>query len=403
MIRRLRVPGASLLVGSALFNFASGGYAISLGQGLYESTGSVAAFTAVVVIEYVAPILLGAFAGSLSDRVNAALLCLWSAALAAMSLTIYLLVPGALPAMAIALGVAINFLRPFYRAGIFAAGARSVRSSELPRYNVQWTVSVQAGQILGGAAAGFIVSFAGTDAALAVAAAAFACSALAMGVARSRVAPLPSRDSQDRTGWVTLLRDFAGKPRRIASLLLVGVDFVTISAFMVALAPIVARVFEDPLWLGILDMLFALGAVAVMLIGFGQRETETSLRRVVSFGYFIQIVGVLLLAAGAGWRVADALLVCIGALVVGAGVAVSSSQQVSILQRAVVSEAVGKVGALRQAVIGVVTVLALPVIGAVMGISLAGAYLSLSVLLALCLCLNVALIRLGALSSHDAG
>ncbi|MFC3848773.1 MFS transporter [Corynebacterium hansenii] len=390
---RQRIPGAPLLAGSGLFNFASGGYAIALGQGLFESTGSVAAFTAVVIMEYLGPIILGAVAGSLSDRVNAALLCLWSAALAAVSVTAYLLVPGAVTAAAVTLGIVINILRPFYRAGIFAAGARSVDPADLPQYNMRWTVSVQAGQILGGAAAGFLLSFGGVNAALAAAAVAFGLSAVAMAIARSGVAPLPDVGDHEQAGWRALLRDAVGQPRRFIAVLLIGADFVTISTFTVALAPLVERVFGDTLWLGILDALFALGAGGVALIGFGGRTTESALRNAISRGYITQVAGLLVIASGTVVPAAGRLLVCAGALVLGAGVAVSSSQQVSILQRAVGTGAVGKIGALRQAVIGVLTVLALPVIGAVLGVSLTAAYLLVGALLVLCLGVNVWLLR----------
>ena len=60
-----RWPGFRLLAGSLLFNLASGCFTITLGQALFEKSESVSAFTGVVVIEYLVPILLGAIAGSL--------------------------------------------------------------------------------------------------------------------------------------------------------------------------------------------------------------------------------------------------------------------------------------------------------------------------------------------------
>ncbi|MDO4632134.1 MAG: hypothetical protein Q4A82_07630 [Corynebacterium sp.] len=144
-MRIRRIPGFSLLTGSLLFNFASGCYTIVLGQSLFESTGSVLAFTAVVCIEYVGPILLSAIAGSLSDKVNAALLCMWASLLASLSLIAYVAFLNAIPTAAIILGIAINILRPFYRAGIFAAGPRTIRLKDLPQYNLRWTVSVHIG------------------------------------------------------------------------------------------------------------------------------------------------------------------------------------------------------------------------------------------------------------------
>lgn len=386
----MRVPGASLLSGSTWFNFASGCYTITLGQALFEATGSVAAFTAVVVIEYIGPIVLGAVAGSVSDRVNASLLCMWSAAAAAVAVIAYLLFPGSVPAAAVALGIVINVVRPFYRAGIFAAGSRSLNPAELPRYNLRWTVSVQAGQIVGGAVAGVMLSVASAGAAFAAAAGAFALSALSMWVARGNVRPTP-RAAADRSGWLDLLRDIAGKPRRLVSLLLIGTDFVTISAFTVALAPLVSQVFGSTIWLGILDGLFALGAIAVSMIGLGRWSADSYLRHVISVGYSIQIIGVLLLVAGVSWNAADAALVCTGALIVGAGVATSSSQQVTILQRTVDEGSVGKAGAMRQAVIGLVTALVLPLIGVALGVSLLWAYLVVVAVLMLGIGVNLGL------------
>ena len=45
-------PACALLAGSMLFNLASGCFTITLGQALFEKSGSVSAFTGVVVIEF---------------------------------------------------------------------------------------------------------------------------------------------------------------------------------------------------------------------------------------------------------------------------------------------------------------------------------------------------------------
>jgi uncharacterized membrane protein len=64
----------------------------------------------------------------------------------------------------------------------------------------------------------------------------------------------------------------------------------------------------------------------------------------------------------------------LGAVLLGLGVAVSSSQQVSILQTWARSSTIGKVGALRQAVIGLTTAMTLPVVGHMVDVDLAAAY-----------------------------
>jgi hypothetical protein len=52
-----------------------------------------------------------------------------------------------------------------------------------------------------------------------------------------------------------------------------------------------------------------------------------------------------------------------GTVLLGLGVTVSSSQQVSILQTCAKASTIGRVGALRQAVIGLTTAVTLPVVG----------------------------------------
>ena len=63
-----------------------------------------------------------------------------------------------------------------------------------------------------------------------------------------------------------------------------------------------------------------------------------------------------------------------GAILLGLGVAVSSSQQVSILQAWAKSSTIGRVGALRQAVIGLTAATTLPVVGFLVDRDLAAAF-----------------------------
>jgi hypothetical protein len=78
-----------------------------------------------------------------------------------------------------------------------------------------------------------------------------------------------------------------------------------------------------------------------------------------------------------------------GAVLLGLGVAVSSSQQVSILQTWARSSTIGKVGALRQAVIGLTTAMTLPVVGHMVDINLTAAYGAVVVVLVVGVILNV--------------
>ena len=103
-----RWPGLRLLAGSTMFNLASGCYTITLGQALFEKSGSVSAFTGIVVIEYMVPMILGALAGSMADRINPAVVCAVASIVPALSLIAYLVAPAGLLVVA---GVAIGLDR----------------------------------------------------------------------------------------------------------------------------------------------------------------------------------------------------------------------------------------------------------------------------------------------------
>jgi hypothetical protein len=377
-----------------LFNLASGCYTITLGQALFEKSGSVSAFTGIVVIEYIVPVILGALAGSLADRINPAVVCAVASIVPALSLIAYLVAPtGLLVAAGVAIGLIINLARPFYRAGIFAVGPRSLDATNLPRYNMRWTVSVQAGQIVGGAVAGGFLWAAGPKWAFLAAAAAYALAAYALASARSTMSTtLDDEESTDDTGWDSVLREAISSKRSVLSLLLLGVDFLTIAAFNVALAPLVQRLYGNESWLGILDVCFAVGAVVAPVLW--ARYASVSTRQAVTSGFAIQIAGfaTIALAMELGGTVGQSG-VPFGAVLLGLGVAVSSSQQVSILQTWARSSTIGKVGALRQAVIGLTTAMTLPVVGHMVDVDLAAAYATVAGVLVVGIVVNVGIAR----------
>jgi hypothetical protein len=263
-----RWPGVRLLAGSTLFNLASGCYTITLGQALFEKSGSVSAFTGIVVIEYIVPVILGAVAGSMADRINPAVVCAIASIIPALSLIAYVVAPvGLLVVAGVAIGLVINLARPFYRAGIFAVGPRSLDPADLPRYNMRWTVSVQAGQIVGGAVAGGFLWAAGPKWAFLAAAVSYALAAYALASARSTMSSTHEDDGGTHdAGWGSVLREAVSSARSVLSLLLLGVDFLTIAAFNVALAPLVHRLYRNESWLGILDVCFAAGAIVVPVL-----------------------------------------------------------------------------------------------------------------------------------------
>jgi hypothetical protein len=388
-----RCPGFRPLAGSMLFNVASGCFTITLGQALFERSGSVSAFTGVVVIEYLVPILLGAVAGSMADRINPAVVCAVASIVPALALMGYVVAPAGLVIMGVAIGLIVNLIRPFYRAGIFAVGPRSLDPVDLPRYNMRWTVSVQAGQIVGGAIAGAFLWAAGPKWAFFAAATAYALAAYALASARSMVSTMHEGDGDTRDGWISVLREALESPWSVLSLLLLGVDFLTIAAFNVALAPLVHQLYGNESWLGILDVCFAVGAIVAPSL-WARYSSSVSSRAAVTSGFAIQIVGFATITLGleSGGALGQSA-VPLGAALLGLGVAVSSSQQVSILQYGAKSSTLGRIGALRQAVIGLTTATTLPVVGYLVDKDLAAAYGGVVALLALGAVVNMGVTR----------
>lgn len=395
-------PGVRLLAGSVLFNLASGCLTIALGQALFATSGSVSAFTGIVVVEFAVPVLLGALAGSLADRCNPAAVCAMASFVPALALFGYLVAPaGLLIAAGVAVGIIVNLARPFYRAAIFAVGPRSLDAADLPTYNMRWTVSVQAGQLAGGAIAGLFLWAAGPPWAFLAAALAYGAAAYALATARNSMSPTADDEPADETGWGAVLREAVANRQTVLSLLLLGVDFLTIAAFNVALAPLVHRLYGSELWLGLLDVCFAVGALVAPALW--ARYSAAAARLAVTIGFGLQLLGfgVIALAVevvgtlgqwAAPW----------GAVLLGLGVAVSSSQQVSILQTWAKASTIGKVGALRQAVIGLTTAVTLPIVGYLVDVNLTVGYLAVVVVLAAGVFVNIRVARREALPTPAA-
>jgi hypothetical protein len=119
-----------------------------------------------------------------------------------------------------------------------------------------------------------------------------------------------------------------------------------------------------------------------------------SSRAAVTSGFAIQIVGFATIALGleSGGALGQSA-VPLGAALLGLGVAVSSSQQVSILQHGAKSSTLGRIGALRQAVIGLTTATVLPVVGYLVDKDLVAAYGGVVAFLALGAVVNIGVAR----------
>ena len=151
------------------------------------------------MIEFIVPVIWGLWPGA-SPTVSTPPWCVQSRrSFPRSALLAYLVAPAGLLVVGVAIGLIINLVRPFYRAGIFAVGPRSLDPADLPRYNMRWTVSVQAGQIVGGAVAGAFLWAAGPKWAFLAAAVAYALAAYALASARSAISTTPDGTARPTT------------------------------------------------------------------------------------------------------------------------------------------------------------------------------------------------------------
>src|SRR4029453_17162941 len=126
-----------------------------------------------------------------------------------------------------------------------------------------------------------------------------AVAAYALASARATMSTTPDDDGTTHdTGWASVLREAISSTPAVLSLLLLGVDFLTIAAFNVALAPLVHRLYGNESWLGILDVCFAVGAVVAPVLW--ARCTSASTRQAVTSGFAIQIAGFATIALAMG-------------------------------------------------------------------------------------------------------
>jgi hypothetical protein len=404
-------PGAAYLFSSLAYNIGSGCYAVALGQSLFEQTNSPSAFVVVLVVEYLMPVVLGVSAGSLVDRGDPARVAAIVCGLTSVAVGAYAVLLDGSVVIGIALGILVNLVRPFYRVAIFTLGPLTLAGTELRRYNARWIASVQAGQILGGALAGLVLWIAPVAVAFPVAAAAFALSAASFLVGRATLGmALRRRDetgagaARSRRGWGATLRKLLHNRSGQVALLLIGVDFITIAVFTALLAPLVANLFGGRAgWIGILDALFAVGAI-VGAVFCDRLTARLDVNHAASLGYAGQVLGLAGLAGSVplGPTRTSSLLTCAAALLIGAGVAISSSQQLTVLQGLASAGETGKIGAIRQGAIGLTTAVTLPLVGLLATYSLGVAYAATAALLATALCANQLRSRLPRLPA-DAG
>jgi MFS family permease len=247
-------------------NVARGALLLSLGMYLYRETGSLWAFAANVVIEFVVVLMLQGWAGTFVDRYGAKRILLVTTAASFLLPVLCSVVVNFNLVLVLTIVIQIlNAFKPFIRNSIFTLVTLVAVKNNIEQLNARLSIAIQGGQIGGMLMAGVLIEFGDIPLTLYFVGGLF----LLAFIAFYRLFFLLEKTSseEERKPKVTgNWRDaiiFVTQSRQAKIILLIAsFDFAAIALFNLMLAPVVKLDFNDqPMWLTILDLSFAVGAI----------------------------------------------------------------------------------------------------------------------------------------------
>lgn len=294
------------LIGAVFItDIGNGLYTLSVAKLLFDSSGSVAPFGTVIILEYLITALLQLVAGSWVDRSD----------LSRTAVTVDLLRGGfiVLAALAIPFGspswwifasvLVINLGKPFHRAATFAMGPVVAPGEALTRYTALWSMSSQAGQLLGIALAGVLLTYFAPAVVFALnglsylLAAGLTILARVPSIERNLAHATESWLTKFRADWQEMLALLRNHRSLGFHLMLCAGDFLAISFLNLAIVPLVAARFAGiPLYLSVLDGSYAVGSMLTTSL-IAARGLRYPPSRVAQVSFAGQAVAFLMLAA----------------------------------------------------------------------------------------------------------
>ncbi|HEU4843957.1 MAG TPA: MFS transporter [Burkholderiaceae bacterium] len=377
---RLNRDARLMLSATLVSNIGNGIQTLTIGKLLYDSTGSVAAFGFVIVVEYLMLFLANALAGSAADRYppRRTLVVVDSVRgllVLAVSLLLYLQ-SGHQLALLTLVTVAVQVGKPFSKAARFALEPSLMAADQLARYNGLAFSAMQAGQLFGIALAGVVLSYWGAPLAIGLNGLSFLFGAGAYFLVsdEARVELLAPSARRGALAWIATLwhdwRDalqFIGRNRGVGTLLVACAgDYLTPSFLNLFFVLLVALHFGgDPYGLSILDGGFAVGA---MLGGLAVDRfiAAHGARRSALLALAGQGAGFVLLATSTAAWMCAALTFFIGTMS-----ALSLTALTTTLQLRVKGPYKGRMGLARSLVAAVLACVLVPLATAVVAHSLA--------------------------------
>lgn len=347
----MRNKATWFFAGEFAINAARGLFTLALGMLLYAKTESLWAFAAVFASEFAVGIFLQGIAGTSVDRFGASRVLLTAAGCSVLAIGLPLLAKSGTsdPNILLLAAIGLNVFRPFIRNAIFVLTPDVAGPQGLDRLNSLLSIALQAGQIVGMVMAGVVLEFWHSGEVVFVVLVghvlAFACYAVLFG-RRARVdASSPDR-ARGNGSWAEVFRQLREDRALVWLLAIAAVDYFSIAAFNLLLAPAVKYNFDDQArWLTIIDVCFAVGAV-LGGVWVGRRRIHGRMRVGVSAGTALAAVMVFVAYAMA----LPAVVVLCATFCFGALATASTVCWMGALQRRSLAHIKGRLASLRYIV-----------------------------------------------------
>ena len=297
---RITTAEKLLLLGIFLTNIGNAIHILCLARFLFNSTGSSLIFGGTIVFEQIFAVGLSLIAGPFVDRscplktvifsdfVRGLLVCLIALVLLQKSSIVFICI----------MVTCIQMGKPFYKSGIFSSEIILIPEERRPDYNSLSASISQAGNFVGMAIAGFIISTMDSRWGLFMNGVSYLLSAMTVYFA-SKVArpntlllssekfsknekrlPQSSHIHRFTVDWMEAIIIIKKNLKLIPAFLIAGLDIALPQVFNVLLIPLVAtKLNNTSFWISFLDSCFALGAIISGLI-----VGKFMMRKTIKFG-----------------------------------------------------------------------------------------------------------------------
>lgn len=369
-----------LLLSVLISNIGNGIQLLTVGKVLYDKTGSLGAFGFVILSEQLIKFILQLFSGSYVDSRNPRNVIIASDAIRGIILLLLLLCFWSNDWITIGLIVttlAINTVKPFYNASLFAVSSRIEEGDELLKLNIVFGTFLQIGQLLGSGIASIILMWLNPLWGVFINALTFLLSAFFLNCI-TKIEVHHGKENQKKKitltfflqDWKEFIKKLRHKHALVILVLLSCGDFFMVNVINLLTIPIINNKLSGHYnWLFLLDGGFAFGASVFSLYVYKIKQ-KIGVYRTILLSILIQAISFALISVAY-----SPILMTILFILLGATNASSISLSMTLTQQFSEKEIKGKVSSLRQLALSILLLFSIPFIEKLYKINLNSTFL----------------------------